>query len=209
MSNFYLGDPCYVIPDSEWDDFCKIMRTDGEEFQYKGETCVVIGTGGDGDFDGLSVDAGIIGCIPVSLCDPASLEAYVPSDARLVKRQVSLEWEDYWVFIDGEPIGGQYCECSYCGGSSNLGAEHDFEDCRNCGTSTHYQCIIDHNGENYCSDDCIPKKECEGCYCELDYDDNDACSDCLYHDDCGCEKDDYSDKSSNCEDCQANIDEEE
>ena len=103
MSNYYLGDPCYVIPDDEWDDFCQIMRTDGEEFEYKGETCVVIGTGGDGDFDGLSVDAGIIGCIPVSLCDPDSLKSYVPSAARLVKRQVDLESDDCWVFIDGEP----------------------------------------------------------------------------------------------------------
>ena len=40
MSNYYLGDPCYVIPDSEWDDFCQIMRTDGEEFQYLSITLV-------------------------------------------------------------------------------------------------------------------------------------------------------------------------
>lgn len=209
MSNYYLGDPCYVIPDAEWDDFCQIMRTDGEEFQYKGETCVVISTGGDGDFDGLSVDAGIIGCIPVSLCDPDSLDSYVPSDARLVKRQVDLESDDCWVYIDGEPIGGQYCECSYCRGSSNLGAEHDFENCISCGNSTHYNCIVNHDDENYCSEDCIPMKECEGCFCELDYDDNDACIDCLNHKGCGCEKEDYSDKSSNCIDCQADIDEEE
>ena len=24
MSQYYLGDPCYVIPDAEWDDFCQI-----------------------------------------------------------------------------------------------------------------------------------------------------------------------------------------
>ena len=58
MSEYYLGDPCYVIPDDEWSDFCSIMRDDGEDFEYKDETCRVIGTGGDGDFGGLSVDAG-------------------------------------------------------------------------------------------------------------------------------------------------------
>ena len=42
MSKYYLGDPCYVIPDDEWTDFCNIMRDDGEDFEYKDETCRVI-----------------------------------------------------------------------------------------------------------------------------------------------------------------------
>ena len=32
MSEYYLGAPCYVIPDDEWSDFCSIMRDDGEDF---------------------------------------------------------------------------------------------------------------------------------------------------------------------------------
>ena len=159
MSNYYLGDPCYVIPDAEWDDFCNTMNSEGIPFNYKGEECVVIGTGGDGDFDGLSVDAGIIGCIPVSLCDPDKLKDTVPNDARLVNRQVDLESDGCWVYIDGEPIGGQYCECSYCKGSSNLGVEHDFENCNECGNSTHYTCIINYDGQNYCSEDCQANNE--------------------------------------------------
>ena len=30
MSDYYLGDPCYVIPDDEWDDFCQ-ANIDEEE----------------------------------------------------------------------------------------------------------------------------------------------------------------------------------
>ena len=74
MSNYYLGDPCYVIPDDEWGDFCNIMRYDGEDFEYKGETCRVVGTGGDGDFGGLSVD----GVVP---------EGYRLTDAELATGQ--------------------------------------------------------------------------------------------------------------------------
>jgi len=113
MGEYYLGDPCYVIPDDEWSDFCSIMRDDGEDFEYKGETCRVIGTGGDGSFGGLSVDAGIIGVIPVVLCDPDSLKATVPSDARLINRFATLEkygWGDI-ILVDDDPINGYHCEC--------------------------------------------------------------------------------------------------
>ena len=71
------------------------MTTDGEDFDFKGETCRVIGTGGDGDFGGISVDAGVIGVIPVSLCDPKALKSYVPSDARLINRFATLENDGY------------------------------------------------------------------------------------------------------------------
>ena len=109
MSQYYLGDPCYVIPDAEWDDFCKIMRYDGEDFEYKDETCRVIGTGGDGDFGGLSVDAGIIGVIPVSLCDYCG-------------RRSGGEWMSYDNMSDCSSCGrmvGQSCieygdEGEYC-----------------------------------------------------------------------------------------------
>ena len=67
------------------------MRDDGEDFEYKGETCRVIGTGGDGSFGGLSVDAGIIGVIPVSLCDPQALKDTVPTDARLINNFATLK----------------------------------------------------------------------------------------------------------------------
>ena len=40
MSSHYLGDPCYVIPDDEWGDFCDIMRYDGEDLNTKAKPAV-------------------------------------------------------------------------------------------------------------------------------------------------------------------------
>ena len=92
MTEYYLGDPCYVIPDDEWTDFCNTMNYEGDDFDFKGETCRVIGTGGDGNFEDSQIDAGIIGVIPVSLCDPQSLKDTVPSDA-LINNFATLERE--------------------------------------------------------------------------------------------------------------------
>ena len=210
MSDYYLGDPCYVIPDDEWGDFCSIMRDDGEEFEYKGETCVVIGTGGDGDFGGLSVDAGIIGCIPVSLCDPVSLKSIVPSDARLVNSLVSLEENNGFIVVDGEALGAVYCECRNCNwGSGEPLTEDELESCYACSTQLKYDCLIEgHDGKSYCDDDCAPKPECEFCSNELDSDDIEykVCYDCRHHSSCGCSKDEYEDEKLNCEDCQKDID---
>ena len=209
MSDYYLGDPCYVIPDAEWGDFCSIMRDDGEEFEYKGETCVVIGTGGDGDFGGLSVDAGIIGCIPVSLCVPVALANTVPAHARLVNSLVSLEEHNGFIVIDGEAIGASYCECPHCNGRSEPLSEDNMVSCETCGNEVSYDCVEEgHDGNSFCSKDCIPEPECEICYCVLDRDDIEynVCDDCRHHSSCGCSKDEYEDDSSNCEDCQKDID---
>ena len=210
MSDYYLGDPCYVIPDAEWGDFCSIMRDDGEEFEYKGKTCVVIGTGGDGDFGGLSVDAGIIGCIPVSLCDPVSLKSIVPSDARLVDSLVSLEEHNGFIVVDGEALGAFYCECSRCGHSyDDPLTEDQVVPCYACGTQMNYDCVYEGNdGQLYCDEECAPKPECEICSVELDSDDieYEVCEDCRLHSSCGCSKDEYEDESPNCEDCQKDID---
>lgn len=164
MSNYYLGDPGYVIPDDEWGDFCSIMRDDGEDFEFKGKTCRVIGTGGDGDFGGLSVDAGIIGVIPVSLCDPQALKSYVPSDARLINKFATLEkegWGDI-IIVDGEAINGYQCECDYCGRRS--GGEwmsyDNMSDCSSCGRMVGQGCIEYGDEGEYCSDEC--KEDGEG-----------------------------------------------
>ena len=176
MSIYYLGDPCYVIPDEEWGDFCSIMRDDGEEFEYKGETCVVIGTGGDGDFGGLSVDAGIIGCIPVSLCDPISLKSIVPTDARLVDSLVSLEEDNGFIVVNGEALGASYCECSRCGGNNEPLAEHELDDCRSCGTPVKYECMED---DYYCSEECVPEPICVDCdYTPVD-NKGESCNECV------------------------------
>ena len=163
MSNYYLGDPCYVIPDAEWDDFCKIMTNNGDDFEFKGETCRVIGTGGDGDFGGISVDAGVIGVIPVSLCDPQSLKSYVPSDARLINNFATLENDGYGdiILVDGEALNGEQCECSHCRSNGSWYSEDSMTDCDSCGNRVEYSCVEYGDKGEYCSDWCKEEREPE------------------------------------------------
>lgn len=164
MSQYYLGDPCYVIPDAEWGDFCSIMRDDGEDFDFKGETCRVIGTGGDGDFGGISVDAGVIGVIPVSLCDSQKLKNTVPSCARLINKFATLEKEGGDIIIvDGEALNGYQCECDYCGrrGDSEWMSLDEMSDCFSCGRMVGQSCIEYGDEGEYCSDECKEDQEPE------------------------------------------------
>lgn len=203
MSEYYLGDPCYVIPDDEWSDFCSIMRDDGEDFEYKGETCRVIGTGGDGDFGGLSVDAGIIGVIPVVLCDPQQLKDTVPSDARLIDNFATLEkekWGDI-IIVDGEAINGSQCECSYHRGSGEWISEDCMISCDTCGTMVGPGCIEYTDDGEYCSEDCTPEPVCD--YCNNNCEQGESvCEDCSTYSVCGCDKTDYHDLEDSCSDCR-------
>jgi hypothetical protein len=74
---YYVGDLCYAIDDSEWDDFCR-LTIDGErvldgEFPWKGSVlyshCTAYGDGIYIDNHGreYSVDAGLIGVLPAHL----------------------------------------------------------------------------------------------------------------------------------------------
>ena len=71
---YWLGDLCYVLH-AEWDEFCNITIDDTRcvsgEFELKdGRKFASYNTMyGDGCYDGLGVDAGLIGCILVSDID--------------------------------------------------------------------------------------------------------------------------------------------
>lgn len=165
MAEYYLGDPCYVIPDDEWTDFCNTMNYEGDDFDFKGETCRVIGTGGDGDFGGLSVDAGIIGVIPVSLCDPQALKDTVPSDARLINNFATLERESWGdiIIVNGEAINGYQCECNYCSrsGGGQWYSEDNMVDCDSCGAMVSPDCAEYGDEGEYCSEWCKHEREGE------------------------------------------------
>lgn len=79
---YYVGDPCYVIPYHEWEDFLgQLYKWEegpedlSEHFMWNGHNCVALNTEyGDGcyfDEEGrrYPVDAGMIGAIPVELID--------------------------------------------------------------------------------------------------------------------------------------------
>jgi len=207
LSQYYLGDPCYVIPDEEWGDFCDIMTDDGSDFEYKGETCRVVGTGGDGDFGGLSVDAGIIGVIPVVLCDPKQLASTVPVHARLIDNFAELEYEECGgiIIVDGEALNGYQCECNYHsrGGHTEWLTEDNMTECGGCGLMIGWECAeFDANNDGYCSEDCMPPMECEICCDEIDRDEQKKiCDECQYHSECECEKENPYDDAPQCDDC--------
>lgn len=89
---YYVGDPCYAIPDQDWTDFCDLLfsfkgsghnPSDGKElvedgfgFEFSGEQVwcadTKYGDGGyhDQDRREYSVDAGMIGVVPTTLIVP-------------------------------------------------------------------------------------------------------------------------------------------
>ena len=85
---YFIGDPCYVIRDEDWQRFCEefLFECDkGTAFNsgygvFDGRKVFAHGTAyGDGNYEGSNreeygVDSGTIGAIPVELCDPATVE---------------------------------------------------------------------------------------------------------------------------------------
>ncbi len=79
---YYVGDPCYAIPDEDWSDFCSNIFEDyGERtrefyFEFSGEQVWCAFTKhGDGAYDDqykrkYHVDAGLIGIVPMTLVVP-------------------------------------------------------------------------------------------------------------------------------------------
>lgn len=84
---YWIGDPCYVYPNTEWQDFCNNLFdkergkkcVDGIEMDYKDVSFLVIGTAyGDGNYSltqkdveiaSLGVDAGLLSIIPLHLVE--------------------------------------------------------------------------------------------------------------------------------------------
>jgi len=69
---YYICDPCYVVKDSEWNDFCdKLFDGDGDVKLKNGRHVIAFSTAyGDGCYQDqygneFPVDAGLIGIIPV------------------------------------------------------------------------------------------------------------------------------------------------
>jgi hypothetical protein len=78
--DYYIGDPCYAIPDAKWNAFLEIMwKAKGHGrtpalFEFEGHKCFVSSTNtGDGDYhdqhgNEYGVDSGLLGAIPAALC---------------------------------------------------------------------------------------------------------------------------------------------
>lgn len=78
---YYIGDPCYIVSDDVWDQWCTTHEmaygcviTDGAKWVINSTHC------GDGAFTGSDgrtycVDAGTLGMVPASLFDPTKMKS--------------------------------------------------------------------------------------------------------------------------------------
>lgn len=77
---YYIGDPCYVIDERLWSDFCNVTMRGDEDIamngciiDFQGHKCFVCATNsGDGTYTDqmqreYDVDSGLIGAIPMAL----------------------------------------------------------------------------------------------------------------------------------------------
>ena len=147
--NFYVGDPCYVIDDARWGEFCDLLFANegyhGDnpayiEWEVDGETYTVEcwdSPGGDGvwQFSGgeCGVDAGLLAIVPRECCDRATMGD--PAGLGIVfENEPTLETSnnDYVVILNGER-DLSWCECHNC----SEWVRHDEDECScDCGDST-------------------------------------------------------------------------
>lgn len=72
---YYIGDPCYVIPDEEWDEYIEVSDAESNEtaFFHGEPTWSHYTAHGDGEYHNssrsmaLPVDSGTIGVVPQAL----------------------------------------------------------------------------------------------------------------------------------------------
>jgi hypothetical protein len=66
---YYIGDLSYVITNDKWDEVCDLLygEGEGEHVLKDGRRIAIYSTSyGDGEYDGIAVDSGSIGCILMS-----------------------------------------------------------------------------------------------------------------------------------------------
>jgi len=171
---YYLGDPCYIIPDDDWMDFCEATfneqnRAKGEGYidsviNWHGQEIEIWSNGGDGTWTwdddlgttngarSFGVDAGIF-CV----IDLDQLPAYEndPADmGMLFDKKPELRVDDGVVYINDEHDNSMItCDNFRCGRTI---AREDTLSCHygNCdeGCEWCFECT--------CCDDC-GEQECE------------------------------------------------
>jgi hypothetical protein len=121
--DYYIGDPCYLIDDEDWDGLCKSTNHwgvgneiptnfDDGLYQWKNRTCFAAFTKyGDGCYGNRSgdamvgVDSGLIGIIPIRKGDDDNIEGlfYPYTLIRTFGRKFEV-WEEDGVFHFGRKV---------------------------------------------------------------------------------------------------------
>lgn len=112
---YYIGDPCYVIPDDDWMAYLDTWPAhpspgagwvDGAA-RYKDHTVFQAGTAyGDGTYydqnrHEYGVDAGMLGIVPLALCHPSKKE--MKELGRVIKfdKPFKVYRDEYYTFHFG------------------------------------------------------------------------------------------------------------
>jgi len=157
MSRWYLGDPCYVIPDAEWHDFCEKTYDENNTkdcrghmdsiINWKGQTITIWSNGGDGSwqFDALRdingnntffVDAGIFCVIDLDNLDEIRYDD-IDRLGLIFDKEPDLYVEDGVVYVN-DKHDDSVVECCSCG---ELVMECDLIECQCCWDEQCYQCF--------------------------------------------------------------------
>ena len=130
---YFIGDPCYAIRETKdnpdrWSDFCEaLFATDSnysnqELLEFEGKKMFAAGTAhGDGCYEGsdgfgYGVDAGLIGCVPLSLCNEKMKEMKRLGTIVEFKKPFDAERTGDYIFIFGHieiPTNAQEPEDDY------------------------------------------------------------------------------------------------
>jgi hypothetical protein len=106
-NRYWIGDPCYVVSDDDWDLFCSGTNSDdlGEFVDYHGQRIYFHSAGGDGEWSfycgRFCVDSGIFAVIDLSLMPPTMDESGL-AHGILFDSKPDLDTDDYTVIINGE-----------------------------------------------------------------------------------------------------------
>lgn len=123
VARWYVGDPCYIIPDDQWEDFCDTRRR-ADFIEWYGQTIEILSCGGDGSwgFCGLqsangktsfSVDGGTFCVIDLSALPAHKADI---SDGILFETEPSLYVEDGIVYLNDIHDDHHYtCDNFQCG----------------------------------------------------------------------------------------------
>ena len=106
-NRYWIGDPCYIVSDDDWDLFCSETSHDdlGEYIDYHGQRIYFQSAGGDGEWSfncgKFCVDSGIFAVIDLSLMPP-TMDKDGLSLGILFDSKPDLDTDGYTVIINGE-----------------------------------------------------------------------------------------------------------
>ena len=140
--NYYVGDPCYVVDDNKWDEFCNLLfKNEGYqgdnpayiEWEVDGELYEIEtwdSPGGDGvwRFSGgeCGVDAGLLAMVPRECCAQSAEGMGILFECR---PELETSNQDYMVILNGER-DASWTECGECGVWVYIdGAEWECSEC--------------------------------------------------------------------------------